>query len=117
MHKIAQKKQETLKVVILNGGFSQQLTSDIIVDTLSTKMNKKQTDAKAGAGGDAKRLGSHTHLIRGRHGKAGMGTPAGRRIIITSVIIPMSRLFTPRALSLNLRLDRGKYVLSIGGER
>ena len=55
----------------MNGGFSQQLTSDIIVDTLSTKLNRKQTDAKSGAGGDAKRLGSHTYLIRGKHGKAG----------------------------------------------
>jgi hypothetical protein len=40
-----------MKVVLLNGGFGTQLTHDIIVDTISTKLNKKSTDAKAGAGG------------------------------------------------------------------
>lgn len=57
-----------MKVVILNGGFGRQLTHDIIVDTISTKLNRKWTDAKSGAGGDARRLGSHTHILRGRHG-------------------------------------------------
>ena len=56
-------------MVILNGGFSPQLTSDVVADTLAAKANKKVTDAKSGGGGDAKRGGSHTHLIRGRHGK------------------------------------------------
>eukprot|EP00227_Mantoniella_beaufortii_P009433 CAMPEP_0197592558 /NCGR_PEP_ID=MMETSP1326-20131121/15156_1 /TAXON_ID=1155430 /ORGANISM="Genus nov. species nov., Strain RCC2288" /LENGTH=466 /DNA_ID=CAMNT_0043158269 /DNA_START=69 /DNA_END=1469 /DNA_ORIENTATION=- len=60
--------KETMKVVILSGGFSAQLTHDIIVDTIATKLNKKSTDAKAGAGGDRKSLGSHTHVLRGGHG-------------------------------------------------
>lgn len=58
-----------MKVVILNGGFGRQLTHDIVVDTISTKLNRKSTDAKASAGGDARRLGSHTHILRGRSGK------------------------------------------------
>lgn len=58
-----------MKVVILNGGFGRQLTHDIIVDTIRTKLNRKSTDAKSGAGGDARRLGSHTHILRGRHGR------------------------------------------------
>uniref|UniRef100_A0A7S0SYY9 Nucleotidyl transferase domain-containing protein n=1 Tax=Mantoniella antarctica TaxID=81844 RepID=A0A7S0SYY9_9CHLO len=65
----AELPKETLKVVILNGGFSAQLTHDIVVDTISTRLNKKATDAKSGAGGDAKRLGSHTSILRGRLGK------------------------------------------------
>ena len=56
-------------MVVLNGGFGAQLTSDIVVDTMSTILNRKSTDAKAGAGGDAKKMGSHTHVLRGRHGK------------------------------------------------
>jgi hypothetical protein len=60
--------------VILNGGFSAQLTHDIVVDTISTRLNKKATDAKSGAGGDAKRLGSHTSILRGRLGRVkGLG--------------------------------------------